>query len=133
MAGITNIQQLLKEMEPFLDDTEYIFTTLNYFSLNEEIISLNPIATFIESEGITLVINRFTAEKHKIPFDVTFKKITLQIHSSLEAVGLTAAVSKVLTENNISANVIAANYHDHIFVPKHKAELSLKVLQALTQ
>ncbi|HBY88217.1 MAG TPA: transporter, partial [Colwellia sp.] len=30
--------------------------------------------------------------------------------------------------NNISANVIAAYYHDHIFVQSEKAELALKVL-----
>ena len=36
-----------------------------------------------------------------------------------------------LTEKNISANVIAAYYHDHIFVPKEKAEQALNAILEL--
>jgi hypothetical protein len=47
-------------------------------------------------------------------------------------VGLTAAVSAALTREGISANVIAAYYHDHIFVPEADAERALDALRALT-
>ena len=60
------------------------------------------------------------------------KRIILEVHSSLEAVGLTASVASALAEAGISANVVAAYYHDHIFVPKASADRALAVLQALT-
>jgi hypothetical protein len=62
-------------------------------------------------------------------FESVFSGITLTVHSSLDAVGLTAAVATKLAEYDISANVIAAYYHDHIFVQTEKSELALKALR----
>ncbi len=59
-------------------------------------------------------------------------RITLNVHSALEAVGLTAAVATALTREGISANVVAAYYHDHIFVPEVDAERALEALRALS-
>ncbi len=133
MTGLTEIQVLLKEMKPNLDRTEYIFTTMDCFNLNEDIIRLNPIATFLETEGMTVVITKKRAEQNNIAYDAVFNKITLEVHSSLEAVGLTAAFSSALTVNNISANVIAGYYHDHIFVPIDNADQALATLIELTR
>ncbi|MCP3674160.1 MAG: ACT domain-containing protein [Gammaproteobacteria bacterium] len=133
MTGVKDIHVLLKTMKPILDEEEYVFATIESRSLNENIIRLNPIATFREAEGITVVITRITAEKSKLSFDAVFNKITLEVHSSLEAVGLTAAISTALTASNISANVIAGYYHDHIFVPIDKSALALSALFELTQ
>ena len=82
----------------------------------------------MEAEGLTLVITKDNADKAKLEYESVFKCITLLIHSSLEAVGLTAAVSTKLAENGISANVVAAYYHDHIFVQSVKAEIALDAL-----
>jgi hypothetical protein len=60
------------------------------------------------------------------------RQITLKVHSSLEAVGLTAAFSRALTEAGISANVVAAYYHDHIFVPATDAERAIEALRQLS-
>jgi uncharacterized protein len=57
--------------------------------------------------------------------------ITLTVHSALEAVGLTAAFSKALADVNISCNVVAGYYHDHIFVPQQDAEKAMAVLESL--
>jgi len=133
MSGIVNINTLLKEMKPVLENTNYVFVTLLGNVLNESIIKLNPIATFREEEGITLVLSEEIAKKNNLDYDVILQKITLQVHSSLEAVGLTAAISVALTKANISANVIAGYYHDHVFVPKDKAEHALEVLAALSK
>jgi len=51
----------------------------------------------------------------------------------LDAVGLTAAFSKALTEVNISANVIAGYYHDHIFVAKRDEDKAMKALIGLSK
>jgi len=132
MSGIVDINTLLKEMKPILENTSYVFVTLVGNVLNESIIKLNPIATFREEEGITLVLSEEIAKKNNLDYQVLLQKITLQVHSSLEAVGLTAAISAALTKADISANVIAGYYHDHVFVPKDKAQLALKVLTELS-
>ncbi len=132
MSGIMNINTLVKEMKPVLENTNYVFVTLVGNVLNESIIKLNPIATFREEEGITLVLSEEIAKKNNLDYQVLLQKITLQVHSSLEAVGLTAAISVALTKADISANVIAGYYHDHVFVPKDKAQLALKVLTELS-
>ncbi len=128
MAGETNLAVLLKSMQPKLLSGEYIFTCIEsgrYGDLAE----LNPIAMFQEDEGMTLVIERQSAEAAGIAIDAVFKCITLTVHSSLDAVGLTAAFSNKLGEHGISANVIAGYYHDHIFVQAEKAPSALAALQ----
>lgn len=131
MSAIVDINILLKDMKPVLNETEYVFCTKKCFELNDEIIKLKPICTFLENEGLSIIISKEIADKNGLSYDAIFKKITLEIHSSLEAVGLTAAFSKALTSHNISANVVAGYYHDHIFIPKDKAELALKALESL--
>jgi len=133
MSGIVEINVLLKEMKPVLQRTDYVFCTKECFEINEEIISLKPIATFLEKEGMTVIVSKDKADEHNLIYDAVFNKITLEIHSSLEAVGLTAAISKALTSYNISANVVAGFYHDHIFVPKDKANLALEALEELSK
>jgi hypothetical protein len=72
-------------------------------------------------------------ERADIKYESIFKCIALEVHSSLEAVGLTAAVIKKLTEKDISANVIAAYYHDYIFVQAEKADTALSALEELSR
>jgi hypothetical protein len=131
MSGIIELNDLLKNMRPELSDDEYVFCTIESAKL-DAIMHLNPICTFMEEEGLTVILNQACALKADLKFNEVFKKITLQVHSSLEAVGLTAAVSSALANNGISANVIAAYYHDHIFVPIEKADKALNVLKSLT-
>lgn len=133
MSGIVDIKVLLKDMKPVLDNTDYVFCTKNCFELNEKIIKLNPIGAFLESEGMTIIISKEKADENNLSYESIFNKITLEIHSSLDAVGLTAVFSKTLTSYGISANVIAGFYHDHIFVPKEKAELAVKALEELSK
>ncbi len=57
--------------------------------------------------------------------------ITLEVHSALEAVGLTAAVARVLTDAGIPSNVIAALHHGHLFAPVDRAGEALAALEGL--
>lgn len=128
MSGITDLQTLIDSMEPVLKPGEYVFTTFDEIDWRQ-IADLQPISVFKEDEGYSLVIDRKTADENDIPCDSVFRLISLHVHSSLDAVGLTAAFSTALGNASISANVVAAYYHDHIFVPIGKAEKALKVLQ----
>ena len=87
---------------------------------------------FKEKEGITLIIEKQEADKLGFSYPSVYAWISLTVHSSLEAVGLTAAFSNVLAKENISCNVIAGYYHDHIFVPIKDAEKALSALNSFT-
>lgn len=127
MSGITDLDELLRSMRPKLMPTEFVFCTTS--GALPDYVNLEPVATFIESEGLTLVLEKSQAEEASLAFEGIYQQITLTVHSSLDAVGLTAAVASKLASKGISANVIAAYYHDHIFVQKDKATAALSALE----
>ncbi len=127
MSGITDLDELLRSMSPKLVESEFVFCTVS--GVLADYVDLNPVATFIESEGLTLVLEKSVAEIAGLSFDGVYSQITLTAHSSLEAVGLTAAVANKLASKGISANVIAACYHDHIFVQSGNAEAAVSALE----
>lgn len=124
------MDELLSSMRPKLTESEFVFCSVSW--MLHEYVALNPIATFIEEEGVTLVLKKSVAEQAGLPFEGSYRQITLTIHSSLEAVGLTAAVANKLALRGISANVIAAFYHDHIFVQTSQAKAALLALDELS-
>jgi len=117
-------------MKPELHDGEYVFCLFNSM---ESALAHDPACLFREAEGVTAILSRQDADSANISYSVPFAWITLTVHSSLEAVGLTAAVSRALTEANISCNVVAAYFHDHIFVPAKDASRAMQALVALTE
>ena len=132
MSGETSLQKLLASMAPELIETRFVFCSFESAEYGD-LAELAPIASFREQEGLTLVLPRENADKHRLEYQQVFCCITLQVHSSLDAIGLTAAISSRLTEHQISANVIAGYFHDHIFVPKDQAEKALEALRSLCQ
>jgi hypothetical protein len=132
MTGEINLEKLVAAMSPALMDGEYVFCTFqnaHYGDYSE----LDPIAAIKESEGLTLIIPKSKADETQLAYESVFKGITLSVHSSLDAVGLTAAFSGKLTEHGISANVIAGYHHDHIFVQSELAEKAIEALNELTR
>lgn len=129
MSGEKNLQLLLKSMKP-----EHIFGEYVYCKVEKlEHIHPNLVEMFFrEKEAITLILKKEIADKLKLDYTLTMSWITLTVHSSLEAVGLTAAFSKALSENGISCNVVAAFYHDHIFVPKKDIDKAMQILNAFS-
>ena len=124
---MTNQFKELKNLNPVLLEDEYVFCTF-LSSIYGDHSKLNPIASFNEKEGLTLVVKKEIAKFNNLEFKGTFKCISLNLISSLTSVGLTALISKVLADNEISANIYAGYYHDHIFVPLEKASDALKLL-----
>ena len=131
MTAITDLDLLLKSMSPELIDGNYVFCTVD--GALADYVQLNPISTFREKEGLTLVLKEEVATKAQLNFDGVFSLITLSVHSSLEAVGLTAAFATKLGSYGISANVVAGYYHDHIFVQKDKAEAAMSALKEFSK
>ena len=128
MNGEKNLDVLLSSMSPVMHDGVFVFCSFKSAQYGEHA-TLEPVASIMEAEGLTLVIPEAKAIENHISYDAVFRCITLQVHSSLEAVGLTAAFAQKLTEKSISANVIAGFYHDHIFVQQDYADKALSALQ----
>ncbi|MEZ9232983.1 ACT domain-containing protein [Vibrio amylolyticus] len=131
MTAITDLEILLKSMSPELVEGNYVFCTVD--GALSDYLALEPIATFQEKEGLTLVLEEEKAAAAKLDFDAIFSLITLSVHSSLEAVGLTAAFATKLGSYGISANVVAGYYHDHIFVQKEKADAAMNALKEFSE
>jgi hypothetical protein len=115
-------------MDPRLNQGEFVFCVVDS---PQSALALNPLSMFQEDEGVTIIIPKQQADTATLPYSVVCAWITLTVHSSLEAVGLTAAVSKALTKANISCNVVAAYYHDHLFVPIQDAKMAVNILHEL--
>ncbi|KQZ93442.1 ACT domain-containing protein [Pseudomonas sp. Root562] len=128
MAGETSLATLLRSMSPQLNAGEYVFCTLPDGQLPT---GLDIIGSFREQEGLTVIVERSHAEQTGLRFDYVAAWITLNVHSALEAVGLTAAFATALGKAGISCNVIAGYYHDHLFVGQADAERALEVLRNL--
>ena len=128
-TGEFDLLTLIVQMSPSLDDQIWAFVSVD--DVSSEYLAEHALATFRETEGTTLIVPWERAEE----FDVSSEpmaRITLNIHSSLEAVGLTAAVSQALASEAISANVVAGFYHDHIFVPQTAGERAVACLTLLS-
>ena len=130
MSGEINLELLLRRMAPKLNKGEYVFLSikdLNTIDRNDTIFE------FKEHEGTTIVMERNKADALRLTYEFIASWITLQIHSSLESVGLTALFSTELSNKNISCNVVAGYYHDHIFVNKSDTEKAIAVLTNLSK
>ncbi|MEM6818795.1 MAG: ACT domain-containing protein [Pseudomonadota bacterium] len=124
MVGETNLSSLLSEMAPELAPAPFVFAAVNNPSA-----ALRTSAFMVceESEATTLVLPASLADQVVKP-SAPYARITLRVHSSLEAVGLTAIVAESLRADNIPANVIAGFYHDHVFVPWDTRDAALRAL-----
>jgi len=127
MSGQTNLEEVLNSIKVSCDDIEYCFATVkdNNFSLKE------ILGMFQEDEGLTLIATKKYFEKNNISYDGPFAKLTIEGHTSLELVGLTAILSTELAKIGISANVIAAYFHDHIFVQYNLRQKAIMAINSL--
>lgn len=130
MPGEKDLDKLLRMMKPTLNVGDYVFCNIKDIA---QIDIADVIMFFRENEGHTIVLKKEFAEKLQLDYSFITSWITLTVHSSLEAVGLTAAFSAALAEENISCNVVAGYFHDHIFVDKRDAERALIILNQFSK
>ena len=126
--AISKLAVLISSMGPELHPGVYAYCVV---PKGADVSALSPVATVVESEGLTLVLPEEDAIQAGLAVLFRAAWITLTVHSDLEAVGLTAAFAGALGRAGISCNVIAGTYHDHIFVPVEKAQAALAALKAL--
>jgi hypothetical protein len=130
MTGESNLNILLNTMKPKLNDGEFVFCTLKDLAL----VDLKGIVLlFKEEEAMTIIVKKETADALNLGYSFIASWITLTVYSSLEAVGLTAAFSSALSEGGISCNVVAAFYHDHIFVDRKDAKKAMEILNRFSE
>jgi len=116
-------------MRPELSSGAYAFCLIQEAELDQ--FPLADIEVLVrEKEGITLVLAEAVARRYDFDVANLYARITLQVHSSLEAVGLTAVVAARLADQGISANVVAGCYHDHIYVAASDGPRAITALQA---
>jgi hypothetical protein len=86
-------------------------------------------AMVTEGTLTTLVLPVESAQRAGLPIVIELAWLSLTVQSSLEAVGLTAAFSKILGDAGISCNVLAGFHHDHILVPVERAGDAIDALR----
>lgn len=131
VVGVTaekDLRVLLSNLRPELRPGRYVYATAPDGVLPD---AVAPVVTVRETEGLTLVLPEAQAAAAGLPYTYAAGWITLRVHSALEAVGLTAAVSLALTDAGISCNVVAGFHHDHLFVPYERAAEAVTVLERL--
>lgn len=127
MLGLTDLEAMLSTLEPTIRNGEFVYASVS----EQEARELPAQALIQENEGITVVMHREDAEAAGVNYEFVAAWISLTVHSSLEAVGLTAAFAVALGEAGVSCNVLAGFHHDHILVPIDQASLALQTLQEL--
>jgi len=131
MTAETNLQKILRTLNPELSPETYVFC-----QVDEEtggVLAAKSLGLFREGGGVTLILLQEVAVENDLRFDFVFRKITLRVHSSLAAVGLLAEVSRVLAEAEIAVNVVSGFNHDHLFVFEKDGGPALESLRKLSR
>lgn len=128
MSGVSDLPQMLAQMRPELRPGTFVFLAFTEPPPD----GLHPVMTFTEDEALTVVVPQHEADVQSCSYTSAFAWISLRVQSDLEGVGLTAAFSTALADGGISCNVVAAFYHDHIFVPANAASAAMDILDRLS-
>lgn len=126
MAGELDLARMLASLDVEQRPGRFAFVTGDWPALRSV-----AHATISEAEGLTTVVTVEDAQAVGAPVDFEAAWLTLTVWSSLEAVGLTAAVSRVLADAGIACNMIAGYHHDHLLVPADRAAEAIHLLRTL--
>ena len=127
-VGETDLQRLLAGLSPELAARPRAIRS----QPTDEVIPADAIMLFREQEGTTIVVAVDDVSVADTQDKALWAQITLRIHSSLEAVGMLAAIASALAARDIPCNAVSAYYHDHLFVPWARRDDTLSALRAIT-
>lgn len=130
MVGETNLDVLLSSMTATLVDDVYVFSTLKDQQLPT---SIKPRMMFEEAEGTTYILRKTDAEAAELDYEFPSRMITLEIHSSLDAVGFIARIATELAKADMGVNPVSGFFHDHLFVPDGRQADALKILEQISR
>lgn len=125
MSGELDLNKLLRTLTANLVDGVFVFATIADGKVPENI---TPRMIFDEAEGTTLILLRSEAEAVDLAFEFPCRMITLNVHSSLEAVGFIAVIARELAKNGMGVNPVSGFFHDHLFVPEGRETDALRIL-----
>jgi hypothetical protein len=126
MTGESDLAVLLRGLRPRLSETEFAYgLVLRGVALPPEMV---PLGTFQETEGLTVIAPAAAFAGTDLEHIAGWALITLEVHSALAAVGMIAAIARALADQGVSTNVVAAFFHDHVFVPWDRRHDAMQVL-----
>ena len=129
MNGECDLEKLLQNLAPVLRPDRYVIGSVDSWP---DPLPEGLLATIQEPEALTVIAPVAVSGGLGLEPSAVFRCIRLNVHSSLQAVGLTAAISTRLARHGISANLLAGAYHDHLLVPEGDAERALRLLEELS-
>ena len=128
MTGKTNLDELIRSLSAELVEGLFVFVTIPTGRRTE---NLKPRMVFEEAQGTTLIMLKSEAESHSLSYEFPCRMITLNIHSSLEAVGFIARIASELAKYDMGVNPVSGFFHDHLFVPDGREHQAMDILQKL--
>lgn len=131
MVGEANLGKLIAGMQPKLQEGVFVFATLSPHAPPPA--GIAPLMVFREAEGTTLILTEDEARRAGVAATFRSRMITLEIHSSLDAVGFMAAIATRLAAAGMGVNPVSGFYHDHLFVPAERAEEAVAILEEMTR
>jgi hypothetical protein len=123
-----DLVKLCASLNPVMAQPVYVYCSFIDFSLPA---GLTAFCTVREGEGLTAVVAGADAQRLRWPYTFESRLVTLSVHSSLEAVGFIAVISRTLAQAGISCNAIAGYYHDHVLIPVDRAEEAMSLLNEI--
>ncbi|MCU9836943.1 ACT domain-containing protein [Ruegeria sp. WL0004] len=130
MSGETDLDILLQSLSARLAEGVYVFVTLEDGAVPA---GLHPRMMFREAEGTTLILLKSEAEAQGLAFEFPCRMITLEVHSSLAAVGFIARIASALARHGMGVNPVSGFYHDHLFVPEERAADAMRILSDIAR
>lgn len=128
MSGELSLDALMRTLQGTLIDGVFVFVTTDSVPPG-----LKPRMVFEEAEGTTIICLRDEAVAFGLEYEFESRMITLDVHSSLEAVGFMAVIATELAKEGMGVNPVAGFYHDHIFVPDGREGDAMVILARMAE